>query len=137
MQQYLCCRVGTEWYGVEVSQVIEVLHFVALHEIPGAKPDVLGLLTLRDLIMPVIDLRVRFGLSRAELNVDTPIIAVNTSNGPVGLVVDDVDDVEQVTQIKAEQGKESPFTLGTARLDNRLLLILDIAHFREAVPVRE
>ena len=60
--QYLCCRVGTEWYGVEVSRVIEVLHFAALHEVPGAKPDVLGLLTLRDLIMPVIDLRLRFGL---------------------------------------------------------------------------
>ena len=135
--QYLCSRVGAEWYGVEVSHVIEVLHFVALHEIPGAKPDVLGLLTLRDLIMPVIDLRIRFGLSEADLSVDTPIIAINTPNGPVGLVVDDVDDVEQVPQVEDGHGNESPFTIGTARLDNRLLLILDLSHFREATPVRE
>jgi len=135
--QFLCCRVGEEWFGIEVGHVIEVLHFVALHEIPGAKPDVLGLLTLRDLIMPVIDLRIRFGRSEAPLNLDTPIIAVNTPNGPVGLVVDDVDDVEQVAEIEDEHGNESHYTVGAARLDSRLLLILNISLFRESIPIRE
>ena len=135
--QYLCCRVGHEWYGIEVRRVIEVLHFVALHEIPGAKPEVLGLLTLRDLIMPVIDLRIRFGLHEAELSVDTPIIAVDTPNGPVGLVVDDVDDVEQVPKIADDHSRESPFTIGTARLENRLMLILNLLRFRESLPVQE
>ena len=135
--QYLCCRVGAEWYGVEVSRVIEVLHLVALHETPGANPDVLGLLTLRDLIMPVIDLRRRFGLGETDLSVDTPIIAVQALGGPVGLVVDDVDDVEQLTEIKDMHGEELPYTIGTARLDGRLLFILDVSQFRETALVQE
>ena len=135
--QYLCCRVGSEWYGVEVSRVIEVLHLVALHEAPGANPDVLGLLTLRDMIMPVIDLRRRFGLGETDLSVDTPIIAVQAPAGPVGLVVDDVDDVEQITEIDDAHGGELPFTVGTARLDSRLLFILDVTQFREAALAQE
>lgn len=133
--QYLCCCVGDEWYGIEVSEVIEVLHFVALHEVPRAEPDVLGLMTLRDSIIPVIDLRIRFGLATADLSLDTPIIAVNTPQGPVGLVVDDVDDVEQVEQLADQQVTESPFTIGAAHLDNRLLLILDMSRLRETVAV--
>ena len=137
MAQYLCCRVGREWFGIPVVYVIEVLHFVALNEIPGASPDVLGLLTLRDTVMPVIDLRVRFGHVDAAIELDTPIIALNTPQGPAGIVVDDVDDVEQISQIETRQDDALPHTQGVARLGERLLQILNVDQLRRGVVVGE
>lgn len=130
--QILCCRVGREWYGIPVEQVVEVLQLVALNEIPGAKPDILGLLTLRDVVMPVIDLRVRFGASNTDLSLDTPVIAIHTSQGPAAVVVDDVDDVNRVTNVDDEQGHESPYTSGVARLGERVLLLIDVNRLRES-----
>ncbi len=96
MSHYLSFRVGTEWYGIDVDSVLEVLHFVALTELPAASSDIVGLLTARDRIMPVIDLRLRFGLPNPNYRLDTPIIAVHTASGPVGLVVDDTENVENI-----------------------------------------
>lgn len=129
--QYLRCRVGHEWYGIPVENVIEVLQFVALNEVPGAKPDVLGLLTLRNTVMPVIDLRIRFGTADPGFGLETPIVALETSNGPVGIVVDDVDDVQGVAEMEDVQVEASPHTAGIARLNGQLLLLLDISRLRD------
>jgi purine-binding chemotaxis protein CheW len=131
--QFLRCRVGREWYGIAVEQVIEVLQLVALNEIPGAKPHVLGLLTLRDIVMPVMDLRLLFGTEDASLSLDTPLIALNAPEGPLGVIVDDVDDVRFVDEIKEQHGHESPYILGAAQGDDRLLLLLDVESLREPV----
>jgi purine-binding chemotaxis protein CheW len=133
--QYLRCCVGREWYGIAVEQVIEVLQLVALNEIPGAKPHVLGLLTLRDVVMPVMDLRLLFGAPEAPLSLDTPIIAINTAEGPIGVVVDDVDDVQPISEFTDQHGHESPFISAAAKLNDRLLLLLDVESLREPTAV--
>ena len=126
---YLRFRVGNQWYGIDVDHVIEVLNFMMLTEIPGAAPDLLGMMTLRDMVIPVTDLRLRFGLSDVELAVDTPVIAVNTDHNPMGLVVDDVDDLATINtdQIASYQGNDSPYVTQVARLDDGLLLLLDLS----------
>jgi purine-binding chemotaxis protein CheW len=131
--QFLRCRVGREWYGIAVEQVIEVLQLVALNEIPGAKPHVLGLLTLRDVVMPVMDLRILFGTEDTRLSLDTPIIALNTADGPIGVLVDDVDDVQRVSEIGDQHAQESPFIMAAAQVDDRLLLLLDVERLKEPV----
>jgi purine-binding chemotaxis protein CheW len=130
MMQYLCCRVGNEWYGLAVETGVEVLPFVALTEVPGARDELLGLLRLRDVVMPVVDLRVRFHEKSAEINLDTPIVALRTANGPVAVVVDDVDDVAQVD---TQERHDSIYTTGVARLDERLLLLLDVNRLLDEV----
>jgi purine-binding chemotaxis protein CheW len=131
--QYLCCQIGREWYGLPVDRVIEVLHFLALNEIPGTSPDVLGLLTLREQVMPVVDLRLRFGLPQAELDLDTPLIAIRTAQGPMGIVVDDVDDVVKISGETEQITHESPYTTRLVRLDDRLLLLIDVDHLRDPI----
>src|SRR5258706_10136386 len=96
-QGYLVFRVRQEWYAIMVSSVIEVLHMVALNEVP--EPGVLGMITLRNRPIKVIDLRQLFGLANPEYKLDTPIIAVNTDHGAIGLVVDEA---EGVTQVKVD-----------------------------------
>jgi purine-binding chemotaxis protein CheW len=123
---FLSFRVGPEWYGVDVDYIMEVLHMVALTELPGTAPDVLGLLTLRDSVMPVVDLRLRFKLPDTSLRLDTPIIAMRTAKGALGIVVDDVDDVEIISGIMDYQGDETRYIKGVIRQDDKLILLLDV-----------
>ena len=122
---YLSIKVGKQWYGIPVDRVIEVLHLVALNELPGAGADILGLMTLRNVTMPVIDLRLRFGLQDVIYHLNTPMIAFQTAKGPVAFVVDDVDDVVQVTQTNDYDESVSPYVLGVAKQADKLLMILD------------
>jgi len=132
IQHYLRFRVGQEWYGIDVRSVVEVLHLIALTELPDAPPDVLGMMRLREAIAPVIDLRLRFGLANAAYHLSTPIIAAQTPSGLLGLVVDDVDDLERIdsSQITAQESHTSRYVTGFARTSSALLLILDISLFR-------
>jgi purine-binding chemotaxis protein CheW len=123
---FLSFRVGPEWYGVDVDYITEVLHLVGLTELPGTAPDVLGLLTLRDSVMPVVDLRLRFNLPDAHLKLDTPIIAMRTTKGALGIVVDDVDDVEIISGVMDYQGDETRYVKGVIRQDDKLVLLLDV-----------
>lgn len=140
-RNYLSFRVGHQWYGVDVTQVIEVLQMLALIELPGAAPEVLGLMIVRETVMPAIDLRRLFGLSEFSLRLNTPIIALWTDNsratmqvagkarketGAIALVVDEVDDVEYVAAEQCSRyDGDSPYVMGVARLEGRLLLVLD------------
>lgn len=128
---YLRCRVGREWYAIHVDHVIRVLHMVALTELPEASRDVLGLLTLPDRVAPVVDLRRRFGQANPLVRLDTPIIAINTPHGAVGLVVDEADDIESIdaAQIAPYTAGVSPYIVGVARCTDHLVLLLDTALF--------
>lgn len=127
---YLSVRVGSQWYGIPVERVIEVLNLVAVNELPGAGPDVLGLMTLREVTMPVIDLRRRFGIKNPTLHLNTPMIAFNTDAGAVAIVVDDVDDVEVVTKTTDYHEEVSPYVIAVSKQVDKLLMILDIARLQ-------
>ena len=123
---YLVFRVGRECYGIGVDSVIEVLHLVALNEIPGS--DILGVMTLRNRTLKVFDLRHRFGLPDVRFSLTTPIIAVSTPQGAIGLVVDETDDVIQVAHEDvlpySSNGVEGSF-----RMEGRTILIMDMGQF--------
>ena len=128
IRNFVTFRVGSQWYGVDVENVIEISHLVLLNDVPTASADVVGLMTLRNVVMPVIDLRLRFGLTEPEFRLDTPIIAVKTHDQSMGIIVDDIDNVEQVSadQISAQLGNAFPYVYGTAQQHNRLLMLLDL-----------
>src|SRR5262245_20211694 len=87
--QYLRFRLAHEWYGIEVGSIIEVLQFLSFNELPASHPDVLGVMRLRELVLPLIDLRIRFGLA-ASYTLGTPVIVVQCPAGSMALVVDEV-----------------------------------------------
>ena len=135
-EYYLSFQIGHQWYGVNVEDVIKVLHIVALTELPGVAKDVLGIMPLQEFVVPVVDLRIRFNLPNQSLRLDTPIIALHTAQGPIGLIVDDVDDVEEITETSNYGETESPFVKSVARLPDKLLLMLDTSrlHTSETLP---
>jgi purine-binding chemotaxis protein CheW len=130
-KKYLRFQVGAQWYGISIDNVLEVSYFMMLNELPVADPAMLGLMTMRDEVIPVIDLRVQFGVIQPTYKLDTPIIAARTSQGIVGLVVDNADTVETVPEVAAitYQGNELPYLSGAAKLDEGLLLLLNIDQF--------
>lgn len=129
---YLSFRIAQQWYGIHVDHVIEVMQMVYLSEMPAAAPDVLGVMNLRETVVPVIDLRIRFGIANPALDLSTPIIGVNTPHGPVGLVVDDVDDVRSISPETLQPDRESHYVTHVATLDDRLLMLIDTEHLYQA-----
>lgn len=122
---FLTVRVGIHWYGVPLTHVIEVVNLVALTEMPAAPPYTLGLMTLRQMIMPVIDLRVRFQLDDAPLSLNTPLVALQGAHKPFAIVVDEVNDVYTVTGECITQSG-SPFVREAIQRENGLLLLLNM-----------
>lgn len=123
---YLSFRLAHQWYGTHVDNVIEVMQMVYLSKVPAASPDVLGVMSMREMVVPVIDLRIRFGLPDPVLDLSTPIIGIRTSHGAIGLVVDDVDDVHLIADDMLQVDHESSYVTHIATLNDRLIMLLDV-----------
>jgi purine-binding chemotaxis protein CheW len=135
-QQVLTFTLGEESYGVEILRVREIRGWSPVTRIPQAPPHVLGVLNLRGSIVPIVDLRMRFNLARAEYTPMTVIIvlAVESATGrrEFGVVVDGVSDV---VDIESSAMKPPPdlgakvsteFIEGLATVSGRMVIVLDI-----------
>lgn len=98
MRNLLTCRIGREWYGIQIDDVLAVLHLIALRDVPG--DDIVGIMTLREQAIPVVDARALFELAAIEYDMDTPIVAVQLNQQRLGLIVDEVDTVLSVSDEK-------------------------------------
>jgi purine-binding chemotaxis protein CheW len=134
--QVLTFVLGKETYGVDILRVQEIRGWSAVTKIPHAPPHVLGVLNLRGSIVPIVDLRMRFSLDRAEYTTITVIIVVSVISSAgrrdFGVVVDGVSDVVDVNpeQVKAapELGAKSAtdYIRGLVPVAERMVVLLDI-----------
>ena len=122
---------GTE-YALPVGAVLQMETFAGATLVPGAPSYVAGIVTVRGLVVPVIDLRVRFGLPPAELTLDTRIIVTESSGRVVALRVDSA---REVLKLDVEKHQPAPtviserasgFVHAVHALGNRLLLLVDL-----------
>jgi purine-binding chemotaxis protein CheW len=132
-RQYCTFFLDGHYFGIDVLQVQEVIRHQPMTRVPLAPPVVRGLINLRGQIITAIDLRRRLDLPdrpEGELPVN---VVVNTPDGAVSLLVDDVGDVLQVPEAAFElppetlRGTPRELIHGAYKLDRRLLLILDTA----------
>ena len=135
-QQALTFELGNETYGVEILRVREIRGWSSVTKIPHAPQHVLGVLNLRGSIVPVVDLRMRLALERAEYTKVTVIIvlSVHGANGrrEVGVVVDGVSDVIDVNAAEVKQPPDlgtrsaTEYIRGLMPVNNRMVVLLDI-----------
>jgi purine-binding chemotaxis protein CheW len=135
-RQVLTFCLGAETYGVDILRVQEIRGWTPVTRIPKSPAHVLGVLNLRGSIVPILDLRVRFSLERAEFTPLTVIIVLSimtpTGRSEFGLVVDSVSDVIDisVTDLKETPnlgGKlNSDFIQCLATVSDRMLILLDV-----------
>lgn len=132
VREYLTFTLGAEEYGVDILKVQEIRGYDAVTRIPDAPDFIKGVINLRGTIVPVVDMRLKFKLGRAEYNEFTVMIILNIARRVVGMVVDGVSDVMQLT---AEQIRPAPefgaaintrYITGLGTLDNRMLILVDI-----------
>jgi purine-binding chemotaxis protein CheW len=145
-EQLVVFELAGESYGVEISRVQEIDRMQAITVVPQAPPFVEGVINLRGRITPVVDLRTRFGLPKAEPTPLTRIVVVKAGEEWVGLVVDAVSEVLRIPVDAIEPPSamvttaESTYLRGIAKLESRLIILLDLdrvldKEFQAAAPV--
>ena len=131
-EQYLTFRLDGQEYGIGILKVQEIKGWDKMTPIPNSPAYVKGVLNLRGVIVPVFDLRLRFGLPEAERDTFTVIIVVNIGGRLAGIVVDAVSDVinvgaDQLCAAPEYDGQRNrEFIKGLAQVEGKLLILLDI-----------
>jgi purine-binding chemotaxis protein CheW len=130
--QLVSFRLAAEEYGIEITKVQEIILLGEITRVPRTPDYVQGLINLRSEVIPVVDLRRRFGLPAQEPTEETRIMVINVRGKTIGMIVDAVSEVlraprEQIVappQAVVASGQE--YLTGLLRWDNRLLILLDI-----------
>lgn len=125
--------LGHEQYGVEIDKVSTIEKMLPLTRVPKTPPFVKGVINLRGVVVPIIDLRERFGLPQNEYTNDTRIIIVAVGDMEVGLIVDSASDVIDIDSDSIADppeivgGIKAKYLRGVARLsESRLLVMLNL-----------
>lgn len=130
--EYLAFTLGQEEYGIDIQKVSEIRSYETPTRIANAPDFVKGVVNLRGLIVPIVDMRIRFNLGEPEYGPFTVVIILNIGSRVVGMVVDAVSDV---TILEPEQIKPTPemggtlnteYIMGLGTLDERMLILVDI-----------
>lgn len=134
--QVLTFTLGEETYGVDILRVQEIRGFSPVTRIPQSSAHILGVLNLRGSIVPIVDLRMRFSLERAEYTPLTVIIVLSVESSvgrrDFGVVVDGVSDVIDVPVCDVKPAPElgaqvnTEFIEGLAAVSGRMVMLLDI-----------
>jgi purine-binding chemotaxis protein CheW len=134
--KYLTFALANEEYGLEILKVREIIGYMEITAVPQTPKHVKGVINLRGQVIPVIDLRAKFGMETTDVTEETCIIVVETSQGDrkfsTGIVVDRV---QEVLDINGENIEEAPqfgssvntdFILGMGKISDSVKILLDI-----------
>ncbi len=133
LNEFLTFKLGDEEYGIEILKVQEIRGYEAVTSIANAPRFIKGVVNLRGIIVPIVDMRIKFDLGKAEYDQFTVVIILNVAGRVVGMVVDGVSDV---IQLAAEQIRPAPefssttfntqYITGLGTADDRMLILIDI-----------
>lgn len=131
-QEYLSFALGQEEYGVHILKVQELRGYETVTRIANAPDFIKGVVNLRGIIVPIIDMRIKFNLGNPGYDQFTVVVILNIAGRVVGLVVDSVSDV---ISLAPEQIKPAPsmgtaldteYLIGLGTLDERMVILVDI-----------
>ena len=131
-REYLTFSLGSEEYAVDILKVQEIRGYDRVTHIANSPAFIKGVINLRGAIVPIVDLRIKFGLSSAEYDAFTVVIILNISRRIVGVVVDTVSDVVLLAQEQIRPAPEfgailnTRYIRGLATLDDRMIIVTDI-----------
>jgi purine-binding chemotaxis protein CheW len=130
--EFLAFTLGKEEYGIDIQKVQELRGYDAVTRIANAPDYLKGVVNLRGIIVPIVDMRIKFNLGTPSYDQFTVVIILNIANRVMGMVVDSVSDVITLT---ADQVKPAPemgsvldtdYLIGLGTLNERMLILVDI-----------
>ena len=130
--EFLSFRLGAEEYGIDILKVQEIRGYEPVTRIANTPSFIKGVVNLRGTIVPIVDLRIKFGLGEPEYNAFTVVIILNVMRRVVGIVVDSVSDVIDLppSQIRPapefNTGLDAGFIDGLGTVGERMLILVDI-----------
>jgi purine-binding chemotaxis protein CheW len=131
--EFLTFRLGSESYGIDILKVQEIRSYETPTVIANMPEFIKGVINLRGVIVPILDLRVKFQLSQANYDAFTVVIVLNVAGRVVGVVVDSVSDVLTLALDTIRPSPEfasgtfdTRYIVGLATMDETLLILLDI-----------
>ena len=134
--KYLTFSLSNESYGVDVLKVREIIRFLKITPVPQMPAYVKGVINLRGKVLPVIDLRLKFGLDAAEATERTCIVVVRVLAGghdiTLGMIVDSVEEVINLNETEIEETPEfgakvdTAYLMGMAKVKGAIKTLLDI-----------
>jgi purine-binding chemotaxis protein CheW len=135
---YLTFPVGAELYGVSIGLVTEIVGLQKIMQVPDVPNYIKGVINLRGKVIPLMDVRLRFGMAEKEYDDRTVVIVLQVNDAPVGLVVDGVNEVldipdSQIDRANSFSGSDSRnLVMGLGRLEDRVAILLDVNLLLEA-----
>jgi purine-binding chemotaxis protein CheW len=141
--EYLAFRLGTDTYAVPIGEVREILKLPPVTEVPRAPSDVLGVVSVRGLLVTVIDLKRRLRVAAADITKRGRILLVmGAENEVIGLYVDEVLQVYRLAETEVEVagnalGKLGDYVVGIGRPEGSLLILVDLGPILGRVDVQE
>jgi purine-binding chemotaxis protein CheW len=130
--EFLNFRLGGEEYGVDIQQVQELRAYTPVTRIANAPDFIKGVVNLRGIIVPIIDLRIKFALGEPSYDMFTVVIILDVAGSQVGVVVDSVSDVMTLTpdQVKpvpqVDTSGDAAYVIGMGALDERMIILVDM-----------
>ncbi|MGM0833663.1 chemotaxis protein CheW [Halomonas qinghailakensis] len=131
-REFLVFSLGEEEYAIDILKVQEIRGYENVTRIANAPDFIKGVTNLRGVIVPIVDLRIKFNLENVEYGGQTVVIVVNVADRVVGIVVDGVSDVMTLTPDQIKPAPEfgvtlsSDFLSGLGSLEDRMLVLVDI-----------
>lgn len=130
--QLVSFNIGEEEFGVDILQVQEIIRMLEVTRVPNAPEYIDGVINLRGKVIPIIDLRRRFGMPRKGHDKNTRIVVVELGGQVVGFVVDAVSEVLRIPRSVTEPppsfvgGVREEYITAVGKLEDRLLILLDL-----------
>lgn len=130
--EYLTFTLGSEEYAIDILKVQEIRGYETPTLIANAPPFIKGVINLRGIIVPIVDLRIKFNLGKIEYTPFTVVIILNVAGRVIGVVVDSVSDVISLTSAQIRQAPDfsgsfdTKYILGLASQDGRMMIVTDI-----------
>jgi purine-binding chemotaxis protein CheW len=130
--KYLTFHLAGEDYGIEIQYVIEIIGIQNITDVPDMPAFIRGVINLRGKVIPIMDVRARFGIEDRSYDDRTCIIVVNIDGTEVGLVVDEVSEVADIPENNVEpapktsKNSEDSYIQGMGKINNEVKILLDV-----------
>ena len=136
--RYLTFCVDDEKYGIHISRIKEIIATINITHIPKTPDFVKGVINLRGSVIPVVDVRLKFGMKEKEMDIDSAIIIYEVNKASIGFIVDQVEDVLSIDEKHISDAPhfgssiDTSFIENVAEVENDVIMLLNLEKIFEA-----